>query len=95
MNPRDITQVDVDYYDESDAEIVIGRALITGPGEEESGIEPCPAIVSEQRDGQRLVHVAWVLDEIEMMHLVKGGTLWLTTWGGLPIHAMHVQEPAS
>jgi hypothetical protein len=34
------------------------------------------------------------LNEIEMMDLVKGGTLWLVTRGGLPIHGLHVQEPA-
>jgi hypothetical protein len=42
MNPRDITQVDVDYYDESDAEIVIGRALITGPGRRRVGYRALP-----------------------------------------------------
>jgi hypothetical protein len=40
-----------------------------------------------------VIHVAYQLDEIEVAHLARGGTLWLTTYGGLPIHLIEVQEP--
>lgn len=40
-----------------------------------------------------VVRVAWELDEIELARLAKGGTLWLSTWGGLPVHMLEVVEP--
>lgn len=85
MIPRDITQTDLDYWSGRDPR----PARFTGPGEEEQGIEPCPTIVLDQDE----FAVPWVLDEIEMTHLAKGGTLWLVTRHGLPIHGLHVQEP--
>lgn len=53
---------------------------------------PCPAIVT-MSNGERVVRVAWKPDEIELAHLAQGGTLWLSTWGGLPPHMLEVQEP--
>lgn len=87
MNPRPIRQTDLDYW----AERAPAPARFTGPGEVEEGIEPCPALVLTGNE----VAVPWELNEIEMMHLINGGTLWLVTRGGLPIHGLHVQGPAS
>mgnify|MGYP007082280410 CR=1 FL=1 len=71
-------------------------AVISGPGELDAGIEPCPALITSDNGpvplGQ-VVRVPWTLDEIELVHLAKGGTLWLSTWGGLPIHMLEVQAP--
>lgn len=55
---------------------------------------PCPAVHTTDftRDAV-VVRVPWQLDEIELMHLAQGGTLWLSTWGGLPPHQLEVQEP--
>lgn len=86
MNPRPINDGDLDYWGERVQHV----SRFTGPGEEEEGIEPCPALVLTGNE----VAVAWVLDEIEMMQLVQGGTLWLVTRGGLPIHGLHVQPRA-
>jgi hypothetical protein len=33
------------------------------------------------------------LDEIELAALAHGGTIWLSTWGGLPAHQLEVQAP--
>jgi len=89
VNPRPITPDDLDWWGAG------SRAMsFTGPGEIEADIEPCPAVVSPDRDGfGEMVHVPWVLDEIELAQLAKGGTLWLTCWGHLPIHSLQVQEP--
>lgn len=37
--------------------------------------------------------VAIAVDDIEVAHLAKGGTLWLSTWGSLPVFMLEVQEP--
>jgi hypothetical protein len=86
MNPRDTTDRDLDYWYDRNPK----TARFTGPGETDDGIEPCPGLILTDNE----IAVPWTLNEIEMMHLVKGGTLWLVTRGGLPIHGLHVQEPA-
>lgn len=59
---------------------------------------PCPALITTVADphgvvGDTVVRIAWTLDEIELANLAKGGTLWLSTWGGLPPHMLEVQAP--
>lgn len=84
MNPRPITREDLEWWGPESS-----VASFTGPGEIEADIEPCPAVVSPNSDGfGGMIHVAWVLDEVELAHLAKGGTLWLTCWGHLPIHSL-------
>lgn len=89
MKPRPITVADLGYW----AHLNPRHALISGPGEIEAHIEPCPAVITDGDEFGTVVRVPWQLDEIELTHLAKGGTLWLSTWGGLPIHMMEVQEP--
>jgi len=62
--------------------------VIGGP-HEGGDVIPCPALVAHTADGA-VVHVAFKLDEIEVARLAQGGTLWLTTWGGLPVHLVEV-----
>lgn len=68
----------------------------TGPGEREHNIEPCPAIVTDDEVGGgqfgKVVRVPWTLDADELALLNNGGTLWLSTWGSLPIHSMMVLD---
>jgi hypothetical protein len=45
--------------------------------------------MTDDIDG-RAVHVPWELDEIELATLANGGTLWLSCWGGLPVHQLQV-----
>lgn len=100
MEPIPATPVQVAYWTERDGghqnEVVIG-----GP-DEGPDVIPCPALVStvfthDEAAGtmaaHSVVHVAYRLDEIEVAALAQGGTLWLTTWGGLPIHLVEVVAP--
>lgn len=84
MNPRPITDADIGYWGER----AIGRAVYTAPGEVEEGIQPCPALNLTEQE----IAVPWQLDEIELAHLARGGTLWLVCRGLLPVHGLHVQE---
>ncbi len=85
MKPRPIEDRDVNYW--------VGRdprpATFTAPDEIEERIEPCPGLVLAGDE----IAVPWTLDEIELAHLARGGTLWLITRWYLPVHGMHVQEP--
>lgn len=68
------------------------RAVVIGGPAEGPDVTPCPAIITHQPDGTRVVRVAWRLNELELAALACGGTLWLSTWGGLPIHSLHVDH---
>ena len=65
--------------------------VVMGGPEEGPDVIPCPCLVANDVN---CVHVALELDEIEVAHLAQGGTLWLTTWGGLPIHLVEVVPKA-
>jgi len=65
------------------------RLVIGGP-EEGDDVAPCPALVNVEANQ---VHVAFELDEIELAALAQGGTLWLTTWGMIPVHRLEVKTP--
>ena len=90
MRPREITDADLAYWREHNPRVT----RFTAPGEVEAGVEPCPAIVTESTDEfGAAARVAWQLDEVELARLRNGGTLWLSTWGGLPMHQLEVSEP--
>lgn len=93
MKPRPITPTDLDYFVGLQPEV----HTFTAPGEREAGVEPCQALVTCDPDmferGPVIVRVPWTLNEIELVHLAKGGTLWLSCWGHLPVHALDVQPP--
>lgn len=94
MRPRPITLADIDYWRELNP---VMRTFTT-PEEVDAGVEPCDALVTDDQLGDqfgKVVRVPWRLDEIELAHLANGGTLWLSTWGGLPMHMLEVQEPQS
>lgn len=85
MEPRRATDEEVEFWS-----IRYGttarRAEISGPGEMPE-VLPCPAIVMPEPGA---IAVCWELNEIELAQLAQGGKLWLTTWGGLPIHSLEV-----
>lgn len=70
----------------------------TTPDERAVGIKPAVGIVTQPTDpadlGVACVRVAWKPDEVDMANLIHGGTIWLSTWGGLPPHMLEVQPPA-
>lgn len=88
MKPRETTDADLGYWADYDPK----PTVIGGPPSEPDCI-PCPALITHdpERNGQMIVRVPFELDEIELAHLAQGGTLWLSTWGGLPIHMIEVQ----
>lgn len=88
MNPKPATDEQVAWWAERDG--APGERVVIGGPEEGPDVIPCPAIVTREMN---LIHVAYELDEIELAHLATGGTLWLTTWGGLPVHLVEVEEP--
>jgi hypothetical protein len=70
-------------------ELATDPYVIGGPNEG-SNVIPCPALVSHDGETSRMIHVAWSLNELELAALAQGATLWLTCWGGLPIHNLEV-----
>ena len=83
-----MTEADLAYWADANPR----PATFTAPGEIEAGVDPCPGLIADSDLG-KVCLVAWTLDEIELAHLACGGTLWLSTWGGLPVHRLLVQAP--
>lgn len=86
MVPIVATDEQVAYWAQRDG--ATGTRVVIGGPEEGDDVIPCPAIVTPGMPRQ--VHVAMQLDEIEVARLAQGGTLWLTCWGGLPVHLVEV-----
>jgi hypothetical protein len=91
VKPRHITDADLAYWADLNPRVV----SFTAPAEVEAGIEPAPGIITDGDEFGHVCRVAITLDEIELVRLAKGGTLWLSTWGGLPPFMIEVQEPTS
>lgn len=89
MNPREATDAEVAYWNGRDGNAPV--AIVMGGPEEGPDVIPCPCLLGHsEQDNTRVVHVAYQLDEIEVAHLARGATLWLSTYGGLPIHRVEV-----
>lgn len=90
MRPRTITEADLEHWAR------FKPRPVTYAADDETFL-PCPALVTQVDDtevgGGVVVRVPWQLDEIELAHLARGGTLWLSTFGGLPPHSLEVQAP--
>ena len=88
MEPVPATHEQIGYWSDRDG---CPQSLVSIGGPEEGPtVIPCPALVAREVNQ---IHVAWQLNEIELAQLAQGGTLWLTTWGGLPIHLIEVVPP--
>ena len=93
MQPRELRPADLDYWAAGNPRTTV----FTAPGEQEAGFEPCAAIITDDTDLTTygfVVRTPWTLSEIDLVDLAKGGTLWLSTWGGLPPHMIEVQPPS-
>ena len=90
---REFTREHLDYWSDFDAQV----STFTAPNEQAVGIEPALGIVTQPQDaldlGVPCVRVAWKPNEIDLAHLARGGTVWLSCWGGLPPHMLEVQGP--
>lgn len=68
------------------------RRIVMNKPPDLDNCEDCGAIATHTEDGL-VIRVAWKPDEVELAQLAKGGTIWLSTWGGLPPHMLEVQPP--
>lgn len=91
---NDLSPEHLAYWSDFDSKV----CTFTTPDERAVGIEPAVGVVTAPRDSADLgvpcVRVAWKPDEVEMAQLIEGGTIWLSTWGGLPPHMLEVQPKA-
>lgn len=90
-HPREITEADLAYwYDRGDRDQHAVR--IGGPPSEPDCI-PCPGIAAADGDVRPVIRLAVELNEIELAHLARGGTLWFSSYGALPVHQWEVVGP--
>lgn len=82
-----LTEAQVAYWSEQKGEPIVMKAP---PGMVDCS--DCAAVLTDS-NGERVVRVAWKPNEIDLVHLAKGGTIWLSCWGGLPPHMVEVQAP--
>lgn len=68
-----------------------GLVVAIGGPSEGDGVVPCPAVIVE---AAARVYVAYSLNELEVSALAQGGTVWLETWGMIPVHRMVVVTAA-
>lgn len=90
MMPRPITPADRQLF----AALHPREFTFTGPGEIEADVQPCQGLVTDDPDVGDfgcVVRVPWTLNDTERAQVAAGGTIWLSTWGGLPIHHLTVQ----
>jgi hypothetical protein len=92
MQPRDIIPADLEYWAPLHPMKVVFSA-------DDPSFTECPALktLDAEVDGRRstvgggtVVRVPWTLDPEEVEVLAAGGTIWLSTWGGLPPHMLEV-----
>lgn len=84
MRPRRATAVEVARWSLESGRPVVQAML--GGADEGEGVLPCPTMVTAG-----MCRVAYQLDPLEPVRLAEGGTLWLTTWGILPVHLLEVR----
>jgi hypothetical protein len=86
VNPVPPEEKHLDYW--SDYDVRVGEF---GAPESMTDCAPCIAIVTTALDGEKVVRVPWKPNELDLAALAQGGTLWVSTWGGLPPHQLEVQ----
>lgn len=88
---NDLTAEHLAYWAEQmDAKPIVMKAP---PGLD--NCSDCSAVATVNPVGEHVVRVAWKPDETDLAHLAAGGTVWLSTWGGLPPHMIEVQPAES
>lgn len=93
MNTIPVTDEHLAYWDGAPG-IVGAKSVVIGGPPEEPDCVPAPAVVTLTDQRKIIIRVPLKLDEIELAHLAKGGTIWLSTWGHLPVFMLEVQAPA-
>lgn len=86
---NDLDGYDLAYWaDQMDAAPITMKAP---PGMDDC--DDCSAIVTTNDRGERVIRTAWKPEPEDLAHLANGGTVWLSTWGGLPPHMLEVAPP--
>jgi hypothetical protein len=89
MHPANaVTEDQMGYWAGYPAHLVRFQPPTDGP----ANCSPVATVVTHTDDGS-VVRVPWRVDDIEVDQLRRGGTLWLSQWGGLAPHALEVQPP--
>lgn len=91
MQPTELTPEHLAYWISSEDTIGTPNPVLYR-GEPGTDVGAVESVITETQAGP-VVRVPWKPDEIDLAHLAKGGTLWVSTWGGLPPHMLEVQEP--
>lgn len=65
------------------------RMTLGAPRGMEDEVAPAEVLRSEPFGEE--IHVPWQPDEIDVMKLAEGGTVWLTVLGGLTPHRIEVR----
>lgn len=87
MRPVVATAEQIAYWTERDG---VGQQVVEIGGPAESpDVIPCQALLAREATPV-VIHVAFRLDDAERAELAAGGTLWLSSWGGLPVHLLEV-----
>jgi len=67
------------------------KKVFGAPEGMEDSVEAAEVLV-DRTPGDAQIHVAWQPDEIDLVRLAHGGTVWLTVLGGmLPPHRLEVR----
>jgi hypothetical protein len=90
VRTRPATDEERAYWERDDAATCHPRVL--GGPHEGDGVIPCPVLMSHGPHGHQ-VHVVYELDPVDEDNLRRGGHLWFTTHGGLPVHRVEVLPP--
>jgi hypothetical protein len=80
MMPRPITEEDKDSFPG------YTKQVFKCPPE----VEDCSPIEALTSPRHEHIKVAWTPSEADLAILQAGGTIWLTTWSGLPPHYLEV-----
>lgn len=89
MDVRPVTDDDVQLWSEQPNVTQAQRQIMLAPLELDD-CAPCGVVATITSDDHLIVRVPLKLDEIELAQLARGGTIWLSTYGGLPPFSMVV-----
>ena len=83
---NDLDAEHLDYWSEHN-----GRLAEFAAPDNVPGCESALGVVTLEPGDQLVVRVAWKPEPDDLEALAAGGTIWLSTWGGLPPHMLEVQ----
>lgn len=94
MEIRPATEADAAYFRSSEGIAEATVATFRAPPDMDNCTD-AGAVLTKNAEGQIIVRVPWKISDDEILALLSGGTIWLSTWGGLPPHMLEVQPPSA